>query len=84
MPIREAQMLTRVSLIYCTVTTAKKWKREKLKSTKKTDMLRSISKQSGKSVESILKTKRKATPLQWEGFAEGKVFRLELKSEGVA
>jgi len=34
--------------------------KEKLKS-KKTDMLRSISKQSGESVESVLKKKRKAT-----------------------
>jgi len=58
--------------------------KRKTKKYEKTDMLRSISKQSGKSVESILKTKRKATPLQWEGFAEGKVFRLEWKSEGVA
>jgi len=38
----------------------KKWKREKLKS-KKTDMLRSIGKQSRESVESVRKKKRKAT-----------------------
>jgi len=56
----------------------------KRKTKKYEKTLRSISKQSGKSVESVLKTKRKATPLQWEGFAEGKVFRLEWKSEGVA
>jgi len=38
----------------------KKWKTEKLKSTNG-DMLRSIGKQSGESVESVLKKKRKAT-----------------------
>jgi len=38
----------------------KKWKKEKLKS-KKTDMLRSIGKQFGESVESVLKKKRKVT-----------------------
>jgi len=42
------------------------WKREKLNS-KKTDMLRSIGKQSGESVESVRKKKRR---LRWEGFAE--------------
>ena len=45
-------------LIYRTESTTKKWKTEK---TKKTDMLRSISKQSGESVESVLKKNRKAT-----------------------
>jgi len=40
--------------------TKKKWKKEKLK-VNKTDKLRSIGKQSGKSVESVLKKKRKAT-----------------------
>jgi len=49
-----AQKLTQVSLIYLTKPTTKKWKTEKLKS-KKTDMLRSIGKQSGESVESGLK-----------------------------
>ena len=53
-------------LIYRTETTTKKWKKEKLQS-KKTDMLRSIGKQSWKSVESVLTKKRKATG---EGFAE--------------
>jgi len=60
-------------LFYCTIkadmsqlnlphgkSTAKQWKTEKLKS-KKTDMLKSIGKQSGESVESVLKKKRKAT-----------------------
>jgi len=37
----------------------KKWKTEKLES-RKTDMLRSSGKQSGESVESVLKKKRKA------------------------
>ena len=46
-----AQKLTKVSLIYHTEPTTKKWKTEKLKS-KKTDMLRSIGKQFGESVES--------------------------------
>jgi len=39
--------------------TKKKWKKEKLKS-KKTDMLRSIGKESWESVESVLKKKTKA------------------------
>jgi len=52
--------------MYRTETTTKKWKKEKLQS-KKTDMLRSIGKQSWKSVESVLTKKRKATG---EGFAE--------------
>ena len=54
------QKLTCVSLIYCTEPTAKKWKTEKQKS-KKTDMLRSVGKQFGESVESVLEKKRKAT-----------------------
>jgi len=37
----------------------KKWKKEELKA--KTDMLRSISKQSRESVQSVLKKNRKAT-----------------------
>jgi len=37
----------------------KKWKKGKIKN-KKTDILRSISKQSGESVESVLKKKKKA------------------------
>jgi len=41
--------------------TTKKWKTEKNKKSKKTDMVRSIGKQSGESVESVLKKKRKAT-----------------------
>ena len=48
-----------VSLIYCTEPTFKKWKTEKLKS-KKMDMLRSIGKQSAKSVESVPKQKWKS------------------------
>jgi len=55
-----ARKPTRVSLIYRTETTTKKWKTEKLNS-KKTDMLRSIGKQSAESVESVLAKKRKAT-----------------------
>jgi len=55
-----AQKLTRVSLIYRTEPTTKKWKTEKLKS-KKPDMLRSIGKQSWESVESVSKKKKKVT-----------------------
>ena len=54
-----AQKLTRVSLIYHTEPTTKSGKTEKVK-IKKMDMLRSIDKQSGESVESVLKKKRKA------------------------
>jgi len=48
-------------LIYSTETTTKKWRTEKLKTKKlkKTDMLRSIGEQSGESVESLLKKKKK-------------------------
>ena len=46
-----AQKLTRVSFIYHAKPTTKKWKTEKVKK----DMLRSIRKQSGESVESVLK-----------------------------
>ena len=51
-----AQKLTKVSLVYCMEPTTKKWKKEKLK----TDMLRSIGKNSEESAESVLKKKRKA------------------------
>jgi len=33
-------------------------------------MVRIIGKQSGESVEAVLKKKRKARPIWWEGFAE--------------
>jgi len=52
-----AQKLKCVSLIYHTEP-AKKWKNRK---SKKTDVLRSIGKQCGESMESVLKKKRKAT-----------------------
>jgi len=48
--------------------TSKKWKTEKNKNVK-TDMLRSVGKQSGKYVESVLKKKKR---LRLEGFAERK------------
>jgi len=54
-----AQKLTRVSLIYRTEPTTKRWKTVKLKS-KKTNMFRSIGKQSGESTESAPKKKMKA------------------------
>jgi len=44
-------------LIYSVETTAKKWRTEKLK----TDVLENIGKQSGESMESVRKKKRKAT-----------------------
>jgi len=53
-----AQKPTQVSLICSTEPETKKRKREKVK---KTDMLKSIDKQSGESVKSVLKKKRKAT-----------------------
>jgi len=49
--------LTSVSLIYRTEPTTKSGKQK----SKKTDILRSIGKQSGEYVESVLKKKRKAT-----------------------
>ena len=55
-----AQKLTQVTLIYRTQPTTNRLRKEKLKS-KKTDVLGSIGKQSGESVESVLKKKRKAT-----------------------
>jgi len=53
-----SQKLTRVSLISRTEPTTKSGKTEKQK---KTDMIRSIGKQCGECVESVLKEKRKAT-----------------------
>ena len=53
-----AQKPTGVGLIYRTKPTTKKWKTEKVK---KTDMLRNSSKQSGESMQSVPKKKRKAT-----------------------
>jgi len=51
---------SKTDIIYRIEPTTKSVKRKKLKS-KKTDMLRSIGKQSGESVESILKKKITAT-----------------------
>jgi len=52
------QKLISVSLIYRTEPTTKKWENRKTKV--KTDMVRSIGKQSRESMESNLKKKRKA------------------------
>jgi len=41
-------------------------------------MLRTINKQSGKTVESVLKKKK----LQWEGFAKNKSFKPGMKEWG--
>jgi len=54
--VRSEANICQLSLPHGTDT--EKWKTEKLKR-KKTDMLRSISKQSGESVESVLKKKKK-------------------------
>jgi len=48
-------------LIDSTEPTTRKWKTKKKIKTKKTDMLRSIGKQSRESVESVWKKERKAT-----------------------
>jgi len=50
---------------------------DKNRKSKKTDMLRSIGKQSGESVESVLKKKRKA---KWEGFAKKEDFKPGMKT----
>jgi len=50
-----------VSLIYSTEPKTNKWKKEKSKKSKKQIMFRGIGKQSGKSAESVLKKKKKAT-----------------------
>ena len=57
--MRSKAEISQLSL-YRTEPTTEKWKTEKLKS-KKTDMVRSISKQSEESVESVMKKDRKAT-----------------------
>jgi len=68
-----SQTLTRVSFIYHTEPTTKKWKTEIVK----TAMLRSIAKQSGESVESVLK--KKFLMLRWEGFEEKEGFKPGMK-----
>jgi len=70
-----SQTLTRVSFIHHTEPTTKKWKTEIVK----TAMLRSIAKQSGESVESVLKKKKKLLMLRWEGFEEKEGFKPRMK-----
>jgi len=71
-------MLTRVSLIYRTEPTTKKWDNRKTKKIKKMDMLKSrpIGKQSGESEESVRKKKRKVTVGR---LAEKESFKLGMK-----
>jgi len=57
-----------------------KWKTEKLKS-KKTEMLRSIGKQSAGNPWS--RPRKRKERLRWKGFAEKEGLRLEWKSEGL-
>jgi len=52
-------------------------KQSKRLKSKKTNMLRSIGKQFGESVESVLKMKRKA--IWWEGFSEKGGFKPGMK-----
>ena len=68
------QKLISVSLIHHTEPTTKKWENRKTKV--KTDMVRSIGKQSRESMESNLKKKRR---LQWDGFAEKEGFKPGMK-----
>jgi len=56
-----AQKLTRVSLIYRTEPTTKKWRKQEKNKKVQTDMLRSTGNQSGETVESVMKKKKKAT-----------------------
>jgi len=73
--IRDAVSTCFNSLIYRTKPITKNGKKEKRKKVK-TDMLRNIGKQSGESVEPVLKKKRR---LRWEGFAEKEGFRPVMK-----
>jgi len=65
--------------MYLTEPKTKKWKTEKKLKSKKTDMLRSIGKQSGESVESVRKKKRR---LRSEGFAKKEGFSLFSPANG--
>jgi len=62
-----------VNLIYSTEPTTKKWEKRKTKKVK-TDKLSSIGKQSGESVELVLKKKREL--LRWERITKKKVLSL--------
>jgi len=68
------QKLTWVSLIYSTEPTTEKWKNRKTKKYFKTDMLRSIGKQSGNPWRQSWRRKGK---LRWGGFAEKEDLSLE-------
>jgi len=51
-----------------------KWRNRKLNSTK-TDMFRSVSKQSGESMKGLVSHEEKKAKLRWEGFAEKEGFK---------
>jgi len=68
-----AQKLASISLIYRAKPTTKKWNKGELKA--KTSVLRRVGKQSGESVESVLKKKKKATV--------GRICRKGMKEWGV-
>ena len=72
---KRAQKLTRGSLIYRTEPTTKKSKKNRKTKKIKTLMLISIGKQSGESMESVLKKKRKGCG--GKDLQKRKVFRLE-------
>jgi len=64
-------------------TTTKKWKTEKKLKSKKTNMLRCNSKQSGESGQSVLKKKRKATVERICGKGRFRAWNERLRGDGI-